>query len=55
VTLIGVTAQPAQDDSTQSIAHLAVNVTWQLKLSTTGSTPSPLATTQITTVTVPAL
>ena len=55
VTLIGVTAQPAQDDSTQSLAHLAVNVTWQLKLSTNGATPSPLASSQITTVTVPPL
>jgi Bacteriophage baseplate protein W len=55
VMLTGVTAQPANDNDTQSTAHLEVNVKWRLKLSTNGTAPSPLATAQITTVTVPAL
>ena len=47
VNLISVTAQPVNDGSTQSGAHLDVTLTWQLAL---GGAPSP---TQITTVTIP--
>ena len=47
VNLILVTAQPINDGSTQSGAHLDVTLTWQLAL---GGAPSP---TQITTVTIP--
>jgi uncharacterized protein len=47
VNLISVTAQPVNDGSTQSGAHLEVTLTWQLAL---GGAPSP---TQITTVTIP--
>lgn len=47
VNLISVTAQPVNDGSTQSGAHLDVTLTWQLAL---GAGPSPA---QITTVTIP--
>jgi phage baseplate assembly protein W len=47
VNLISVTAQPVNDGSTQSGAHLDVTLTWQLAL---GGAPSP---TQTTTVTIP--
>jgi phage baseplate assembly protein W len=47
VNLISVTAQPVNDGSTQSGAHLDVTLTWQLAL---GGAPS---STQITTVTIP--
>lgn len=47
VNLISVTAQPVNDGSTQSGAHLDVTLTWQLQL---GSAPSPA---QTTTVTIP--
>lgn len=47
VNLISVTAQPVNDGSTQSGAHLDVTLTWQLAL---GGTPSP---SQTTTVTIP--
>jgi phage baseplate assembly protein W len=47
VTLVSVTAQPVNDGSTQSGAHLDVTLLWQLAL---GSAPSP---TQTTTVTIP--
>jgi uncharacterized protein len=47
VNLISVTAQPVNDGSTQSGAHLDVTLTWQLAL---GGAPSP---SQTTTVTIP--
>ena len=47
VNLISVTAQPVNDGSTQSGAHLDVTLTWQLAL---GGAPSP---SQKTTVTIP--
>ncbi len=47
VNLISVTAQPVNDGSSQSGAHLDVTLMWQLKL---GGAPS---TVQTTTVTIP--
>lgn len=47
VNLISVTAQPVNDGSAQSGAHLDVTITWQLKL---GGAPSTI---QTTTVTIP--
>ena len=47
VTLVSVTAQPVNDGSAQSGAHLDVTLNWQLKL---GAASSPI---QTTTVTVP--
>jgi len=54
VTLTGVTVLPVTDDSTQSGAHIEVTVGWQLKLSTTGTTPPPSLTAQTTTIKIPA-
>jgi len=48
VNLISVTAQPVNDGSSQSGAHLDVTLTWQLAL---GGASSPA---QKTTVTIPA-
>ena len=45
VNLISVTAQPVNDGSTQSGAHLAVTLAWQLKL---GVAQSPIQTTTVT-------
>jgi phage baseplate assembly protein W len=47
VNLVSVLAQPVNDGSTQSGAHLDVTLNWQLKL---GATVAPM---QTTTVTVP--
>lgn len=47
VTLVSVNAEPVNDGSSQSGAHLDVTLNWQLKL---GSAPSPV---QTTTVTIP--
>jgi phage baseplate assembly protein W len=47
VNLVSVTAQPVNDASAQSGAHLDVTLTWQLKL---GATASP---SRSTTVTIP--
>ncbi len=47
VNLVSVTAQPVNDGSAQSGAHLDVTLNWQLKL---GANPAPV---QSTTVTVP--
>lgn len=49
ITLLGITAAPVLDTTTQSGAHLAVSVTWQLKLSGGSSTgASASATTTVT-------
>lgn len=53
VTLTGVKAAPITDDSTQSGAHLEVTISWQLKLSTTGTAPPPFLPVQTTTITIP--
>jgi uncharacterized protein len=47
VNLVSVAAQPANDASTQSGAHLEVTLNWQLKLGTAA------ALIQTTTVTIP--
>jgi uncharacterized protein len=54
VTLTGVTAQAITDGTTQSGAHLEVSISWQLKLSSSGNAPSPVASAQTTTLTIPA-
>ena len=53
VTLIGVSAAPVVDESTQSGAHLQVNVTWRLKLSRKGPPTPPFGPAQVTSVTIP--
>jgi phage baseplate assembly protein W len=45
VNLVSVTAQPVNDASTQSGAHLDVTLTWQLKL---GLAPTPVRSTTVT-------
>lgn len=45
VNLVSVTAQPVNDASTQSGAHLDVTLIWQLKL---GVAASPIRTTTVT-------
>jgi len=45
VNLVSVTAQPVNDASTQSGAHLDVTLNWQLKL---GLAPTPVRSTTVT-------
>jgi len=45
VNLLSVTAQPVNDASTQSGAHLDVTLNWQLKL---GLAPTPVRSTTVT-------
>ncbi len=49
IRLLSVSATPVNDATAQSGAHLNVNITWQLKLTT--SAPAPA---RVTTVTIPA-
>jgi phage baseplate assembly protein W len=45
VTLVSMTAQPINDGSGQSGAHIDVTLNWQLRM---GNTPMPLQSTTIT-------
>jgi len=53
VTVLSISATPVLDGDTQAGAHLNIALTWQLKLTTTGSSASTSAQAQTIVIAIP--